>query len=98
MRLRRLLSTKVWCVSAKPSSHGIPACLMLVCGDAPVPPSWPLISTTSACAFGHARRDGADADFRHQLHADARVVIGVFKIVNQLRQIFDRINIVVRRR
>ena len=24
---------------------------MLVSGDAPVPPSWPEISTTSACAF-----------------------------------------------
>jgi hypothetical protein len=27
------------------------ACLMLVSGDAPVPPSWPEISTTSACAL-----------------------------------------------
>ena len=98
MRLRRLLSTSVWCVSAKPSSHGMPACLMLVCGDAPVPPSWPLISTTSACAFGDARGNRADADFGDQLDADARVVIGVFQIVNQLRQIFDGIDVVVRRR
>jgi hypothetical protein len=31
--------TSVWCVSARPSSQGRPACLMLVRGDAPVPPS-----------------------------------------------------------
>ena len=48
-------------------------------------------------AFGHARGDGADADFGNQLDADARMVIGVLQIVNQLRQIFDRIDIVVRR-
>ena len=51
MRLRRSLSTSTWCVSARPSSQGMPACLMLVSGEAPVPPSWPLISTTSACAL-----------------------------------------------
>jgi len=31
--------------------HGAPACLMDESGDAPVPPSWPEIKTTSACAF-----------------------------------------------
>ena len=51
MRLRRSLSTRVWWVSASPNSHGRPACLMLVWGEAPVPPSWPLMSTTSACPF-----------------------------------------------
>jgi hypothetical protein len=39
MRLRRLFSTSVWCVSARPSSQGRPACLIEVSGDAPVPPS-----------------------------------------------------------
>jgi hypothetical protein len=29
----------------------MPACLMEVSGEAPVPPSSPLISTTSACAL-----------------------------------------------
>ena len=51
MRSRSLLSTSTCCVSASPSSHGSPACLRLVSGDAPVPPSWPEISTTSECAF-----------------------------------------------
>ena len=51
MRERRLLMTSVWCVSARPSSHGRPACISEVSGDAPVPPSAPEISTTSACAL-----------------------------------------------
>ena len=45
-----------------------------------------------------ARSDRAHPDFRHQLHADARVAVGVLKVVNQLRQIFDGINIMMRRR
>ena len=51
MRSRSLLSSSVCWVSARPSSHGAPACLRLVSGAAPVPPSWPEISTTSACAL-----------------------------------------------
>ena len=48
--------------------------------------------------LGDARGDGADADFADQLHADPRLAVDVLQIVNQLRQIFDRINIVMRRR
>ena len=48
--------------------------------------------------LGHAGRDGADADLGHQLHADAGVVVGVLQVVDQLRQILDGINVVVRRR
>jgi hypothetical protein len=51
MRLRRSFITSTCCVSASPSSHGMPACLIEVSGEAPVPPSSPLISTTSACAL-----------------------------------------------
>ena len=51
MRSRRPLSISVCCVSARPSSHGPPACFRLVSGDAPVPPSWPEMSTTSAWAL-----------------------------------------------
>ncbi len=42
---------RVCWVSASPSSHGAPACLSEVSGEAPVPPSWPEMSTTSACAL-----------------------------------------------
>jgi hypothetical protein len=39
MRLRRLLSSSVCWVSARPISHGEPACVSEVSGEAPVPPS-----------------------------------------------------------
>ena len=38
-RSRRLFSTSVCWVSARPISHGVPACLSDVSGLAPVPPS-----------------------------------------------------------
>ena len=51
MRSRSPLSSRVCWVSARPSSHGAPACLSEVSGEAPVPPSWPEMSTTSAWAL-----------------------------------------------
>ena len=48
--------------------------------------------------LGHAGGHCADADFGNQFHRNGRTRIAVFQIVNQLRQIFDRINIVMRRR
>ncbi len=51
MRSRRPLRTSVCWVSARPSSQGMPACLMEVSGLAPVPPSWPEMSTTSDLAL-----------------------------------------------
>ena len=50
-RSRSLFITSTCCASARPSSQGTPPCLMLVSGDAPVPPSCPEIRITSACAF-----------------------------------------------
>ena len=51
MRSLSPLRSKVCWVSASPSSHGAPACLSEVSGAAPVPPSWPEMSTTSAWAL-----------------------------------------------
>ncbi len=51
IRSRSLFITRTCWVSASPSSHGVPPCLMEVSGAAPVPPSWPEISTTSECAL-----------------------------------------------
>ena len=51
MRSRSLLRTSTCWVSARPSSHGTPPCLIEVSGDAPVPPSWPEIRTTSEKAL-----------------------------------------------
>src|SRR5690349_20142283 len=73
MRPRRRLSTSVCCVSARPISHGEPACV------------------------SDARGDRADADFRHQLHGHVRLLVGVLQIADELRQVLDRIDVVVRR-
>ena len=48
--------------------------------------------------LGHARGDDAHAGARDQLHADSRTRIYRPQIVNQLRQVFDAVDIVVRRR
>ena len=49
-------------------------------------------------ALGDAGGDRADADFRHQLDRNVGARIDVLQIVDQLRQIFDRIDVVMRRR
>ena len=51
IRSRSLFITSTCCVSASPSSHGVPPCLIEVSGAAPVPPSWPEIRTTSEWAL-----------------------------------------------
>ena len=48
--------------------------------------------------LGHAGRDGAHADFGHELHRDRRLRIRVLEVVDQLREILDRVDVVVRRR
>ena len=50
-----------------------------------------------ALALGHACGDGAHAHFGHQLDADACVRCHVLQVVDQLGQIFDGIDVVVRR-
>ncbi len=50
-RLRRPFSTSACWVSARPSSHGSPACLIDDSGLAPVPPLAPQRWTTSASAL-----------------------------------------------
>ena len=45
----------------------------------------------------HTCGDGADTNFRYQFHADTRSTIGVLQIVNQLRQILDGIDVMMRR-
>ena len=47
--------------------------------------------------FCHASGDCADADFGDQLDGNSRRGIDVLEIVNQLRKIFDRVNIMMRR-
>ena len=48
--------------------------------------------------FRHTAGNCAHPRLRHQLHTDSRMAVGVFQVENQLSQIFDGVNIVVRRR
>ena len=48
--------------------------------------------------LGHTGGDGADAGLADQLDRHARTGVGVLKVKDQLCQVFDRVNIVVRRR
>ena len=48
--------------------------------------------------LGHTGSDGTDTHLGHQLDADAGVDVGVLEIVDQLGQILDGIDVVVRRR
>ena len=97
MRSRSPFSNNVCWVSARPSSHGAPACFSDVSGLAPVPPSWPLINTTSAFGLADAGGDCSDTDFGDQLDVDACCRVGVLQIVDQLLEVFDRIDVVMRR-
>ena len=71
---------------------------MLVSGEAPVPPRVAGNENVVGVALGHAGGDRADADFGDQLHAHAGRRIAVLQVVDQLLEILDRINVVVRRR
>ena len=48
--------------------------------------------------LGHACRDRADTDGADQLDVDAGVRVGVLQVVDELREILDRIDVVMRRR
>ena len=48
--------------------------------------------------FRHARCNCPDSDFCYQLHCNAGLRIHILQIEDQLRQIFDRIDIVMGRR
>ena len=48
--------------------------------------------------LGHAGRDRADAHFRDELHAHAGRGVAVLQIVDQLLEILDRVDVVMRRR
>ena len=48
--------------------------------------------------LGDARSNGADTDFGDEFDGDIGTRIDVFQIVNELRQILDRIDVMVRRR
>ena len=49
-----------------------------------------------ALTLGHTRCNRTHTNLRHQLHADGGMGCNVFEIMDQLRQIFNGVNVVVR--
>ena len=47
--------------------------------------------------LGHTGGNGADTDLGNELDTDARVTAAVLQIVNQFREVFDGINVMMRR-
>src|SRR4029079_4299360 len=112
-RSRSPFRSNVWWTSARHSSHGAPTCLIELSGDAPVPPAWPERWTYVAPAFAtpaaivptprlaHILRPlprGEVVARRYQLHPDPGGRVDRAEIGNQLGEILDRVDVVVRRR
>ena len=47
--------------------------------------------------LGDAGGDGADTDFGDELHVDARTRVGVLQVVDELGDVLDRVDVVMRR-
>ena len=47
--------------------------------------------------FRDTGSDRADTDFRNQLDVDPRIGVCILQVVDQLRKIFDRVDVVMRR-
>ena len=98
MRPRRSFITSTWCVSARPSSHGNAGVLdgteRRSAGAAGIAGDQHHVGMR----LGHARGHRADAHLGHQLHRNARPRVDVLQVVDELRQVLDGIDIVVRRR
>ena len=98
IRSRSPLSSSVCWVSARPSSHGRTGVLeagqrrragaAVVAGD----------EHDVGVRLADPRRDRADADLGDELDVDPRPVVGVLQVVDQLGEVLDRVDVVVRRR
>ena len=98
IRSRRPLTSSVCWVSARPSSHGRARVLDRAqrrgAGAAVVPGD----EHDVGVRLGHAGGDGADAELAHQLDVDARPRVRVLEVVDELLDVLDRVDVVVRRR
>ena len=67
-------------------------------GDAPVPPFAPEICTTSASAFTTPAAIVPTPASRHELHRHVGDRVDLLQVVDELREVLDRVDVVVRRR
>ena len=98
MRSRSPFSSSVCWVSARPSSHGPPACLSDVSGLAPGAAVVAGDQHDVCFRLADPGRNGADTHLGDELHVDARRRVGVLEVVDELLEVLDRVDVVVRRR
>ena len=97
-RSRRSLRSRTWWTSARPSSHGAPTCLIEDSGDAPVPPAVAGQVDVRRAGLGDTGRDRAHASARDELDADPRPRVDRPQVGDELGEVLDRVDVVVRRR
>ncbi len=85
------------CVSARPSSHGTPACLMAVSGEAPVPPSYPAMTMWSARAFATPAATVPTPASATSFTLMRARGIHAAQVPDELREVLDRVDVVMRR-
>ena len=98
MRSRSPLSSSVCWVSARPSSHGPPACLSDVSGLAPGAAVVAGDQHDVGLRLGTPAATVPTPDLGHELDVDARRRVGVLEVVDELLEVLDRVDVVVRRR
>ena len=96
-RPRSPFSTSTCWASAIPSSHGSPACFMEESGG-PRPAVVARDGYMVGLRFGHACRDRPDPDLGDELHAYSGPWVGILQVVDELREILYRVDVVVGRR
>ena len=94
----QVVQQSVCCVSARPISHGMPAAWIDDSGDAPVPPSWPEITTWSAFAFATPAATVPTPTSETSFTDDFGARVRAAQVVDQLLEVLDRVDVVVRRR
>ena len=96
MRSRRPFSSSVCWVSARPSSHGAPACFSDVSGTGPGAAVVTADQHDVGLGLADPGSDRADTDLGDELDVDPRRRVGVLQVVDQLLEILDRVDVVVR--
>ena len=90
--------TNVCCVSARPSSQGQPACLIDASGEAPGASGVAADQDVVGARLGDTGRDRADPGFGDQLDADPGARVDLAQVVDELGQVLDRVDVVMRGR
>ena len=97
-RWRSRFRVRTWLTSDRPISQGVPAYLIEVCGRGAGAADMAGDQDHVGLGLGDAGGDRADAGLGDQLHADPGVRVDLLQVVDELGQVLDRVDVVVRRR